>query len=448
MASITWYDDGWHDGRSAASKTGLEICMEGTQLPYNAVFTQVACYQAISSSSYSTSKQIQLYFLKRADGSTVIFNGSPAATSQMGSSSGSPSSANNFHSHCTAVYTMYNSSAQNAYNYLRGSSGANFFVQIYNNKSGSDSYWRAGKLEFIYYIRCGDPSNVVAVGGQRSLSATWTRGSNGTDDVANHYVCYNTSKTWNSSTAAYTSGTSAAWTINTPGTYYVGVRVTGSSSGDHSIVWSQGVQVTANSAPSLVSAIKYPAASNTYTYNVKPRFRATLGTDPDGDNLYLGWSLYDSTTQTWPVSTTWLSSAYAGGTTISWQCSTSLTRGHTYILYCYQKDPSGLTASGTAPSRTFIVGTPASAVSSGNLIDDATMDNLQTQVNRLRAYYGLSAYSFSTINAGTSALATHISQLKTAFEATPYKTTVAAVSAGTQIVPSNVNNIRTGLLNG
>lgn len=448
MANITWYDDGWHDGSSAAREGGLEIYMGGsTALPSNAVFTQVACYQAISSSSYSTSRQNQLYFLKRGDG-TVIFSGSPIATSSMGSSSGSPSSANNFHSHCTVVYTMYNSSAQSAYNYLRGSSGAYFWVQIYNNKSGSSSYWRAGKLVFTYYIRCGDPKNVVATGGQRSLSATWTRGANGTDDTANHYVCYNTSKTWNANTASATSGSSASWVINTPGTYYVGVKVIGSSSGEHSVVWSNAASVTTNSAPTIVSSINYPATAGTYTYNTKPYFRATMGSDPDGDTLQLAYAIYDNTSASWPVATTWISGWRAGGSVVDWQCGTTLTRGHSYTLYCYQKDTSGTMAASGSRSKQFNIGTPVGAVSSGNIIDDATIDSLQTQVNRLRAYYGLSAYGFTTINAGTVLDDAHIDQLETAFEATPHKTNVASVNAGASCVPANVNNIRTGLLNG
>lgn len=447
MASITWYDDGTGDGRGASS--GLDIWMGGTKLPSAAVFTRVDCYQAVSSQKYSSTKQIQLYYLKRSDG-TVIFSGSPAATSPMGSESGSPSSANAFHSNCTAVYTMTGSSAQSGYNYLRGYTGAGFIVKINNNTTGNNSasFWRAGKLVFTYYIRCGDPTNVKATGGQRQLSATWTRGANGTDDTANHYVCYNTSKTWNSNTASFTSGSSASWSITTPGTYYVGVKVIGSSSGEHSVVWSTGVQVTSNTAPSIVSSINYPASSGAYTYNTKPYFKATMGSDPDGDSLQLAYAIYDNTSATWPVATTWISGWRAGGTPVEWQCGTTLTRGHTYTLYCYQQDTSGAMAATGSASQSFNVGTPISAVASGNIIDDATIDNLQTQINRLRAYYNLGAYSFTTVNAGTILDDAHIDQLEAAFEATPHKTDVASVNAGASCVPANINNIRTGLLNG
>ena len=267
MASITWYDNGTGDGSGASS--GLDIYMYGSTIPSNAVFTQVTCAQAISSSTYSSSKQNCLYYLLRSDGS-AIFSGSPIATSSMGSESGSPTSANNFHSHCTVYYTMYNSSAQSGYNYLRGYSGAWFTVKINNNNGSSKSYWRAGKLTFTYYIRCGDPSNVVATGGQRQLSATWTRGANGTDDTANHWVCYNTSKTWNTNTQTSTSGSSASWTINTAGTYYVGVKVIGSASGEHSVVWSNAAQVTTFSPTlvtkgQLIKATDYNQIRNVYS---------------------------------------------------------------------------------------------------------------------------------------------------------------------------------------
>lgn len=238
MASITWIDNDYHDGSNASG--GLEIYMGGTTLPSNATLTSVSCSQAISSSTYSTSSKNQLYYLKRSDNSTTIFSGSPIATSSMGSESGSPTSARAFHSHCTVTYT---GSTAN-YNYLRGTNGACFYVKMQNNKSGSTSYWRAGKLVFNYYIRCGDASNVVASGGLKSLSATWTRGANGTDDTPTYEVCYSTSKSWNTNTASTNSGTSASWTITTAGTYYVGVRVTGASSGVHDPVWSGGVYVS------------------------------------------------------------------------------------------------------------------------------------------------------------------------------------------------------------
>lgn len=203
-----------------------------------------------------------------------------------------------------------------------------------------------------------------------------------------------------------------------------------------------------NSAPGWVKSIDHPAANYAYTYNQKPYFKATMGTDPDGDNLQLGWAIYDNTAGSWPVATQWISTWYANGATVTWQCSTSLTRDHLYTLYCYQRDTSNAIAESGSTSKSFYVGTPIGAISAGSLMDDTIIDNLQAQINNLRTYYGLGNYSFTTCNAGTRALDDHVDQLEVAFEATPHKTDVASVDAGTKIVPAHINNIRNGLLNG
>lgn len=161
--------------------------------------------------------------------------------------------------------------------------------KFYCKSSYSNAYC---EITYAYYYRCGDPSNVVAQGGLRSLSATWSLGASNTGDTISHQVCYNTSQTWNDSTTSNTSSTSASWTITTPGTYYVGVRAIGSDSGTHSPVWSNAAEVTINSAPNMPT-LNWPAVSGAWTSSYYPYFKAT-GTDPDGNNIYYHFSMLNA----------------------------------------------------------------------------------------------------------------------------------------------------------
>ena len=243
------------------------------------------------------------------------------------------------------------------------------------------------------------------------------------------------------------------------GAYFISATTSsGSSSSLSDCLWGTNVSgysitltYTENTAPTGVSAINYPAANSTYTYNTKPWFKATLGTDPDaGDQLQLGWAIYDNTNSTWPVSTVWDSTYRNGGAVVEWQCTTALTRGHTYTLCCYQRDKAGVETSDQSakPQRSFIVGTPFGAVSSGSLIDDGVADSAQSQINNLRAYYGMSTTSFTTINAGTTLDDAHIDQMETALEATPHVGDITTVNSPNKCIPADMNNLRNALLNG
>lgn len=191
------------------------------------------------------------------------------------------------------------------------------------------------------------------------------------------------------------------------------------------------VKNTAPSAPTIV----YPAAANKTTYNTKPWFRFKSGSDAESTSLTTYWRV---------DSGTWQSYSGAEATNTDKQWTTALSTG-SHTVYAYSSDGS-LTSS--TVSRAFTIASPISTVSAGSKIDDATIDSLQTQINNLRAYYGLAATTFTTVNAGTKALDDHIDELETAFEATPHKTNVASVNAGDKIATTNVNNLRTGLLNG
>lgn len=257
-------------------------------------------------------------------------------------------------------------------------------------------------------------SNItISATGNQSYTFSFTPTTYGSDPAnwRNNYIylgSYQTASTFSSTNASLWGTNTSSFTITL--TY---------------------TENTAPSAPTIV----YPAAAGKTTYNTKPWFRFKSGSDAESTNITTYWRVDNGTWQ-----------SYSGNeaTNTDKQWTTTLSTG-SHTVYAYSSDGS-LTSS--TVSRTFTVATPISAITVGTLMDDAVIDSLQTQINNLRAYYGLTATTFTTINAGTKAIDDHIDELETAFEATPHKTDVVSVNAGAKTVIANINNLRTGLLNG
>lgn len=196
------------------------------------------------------------------------------------------------------------------------------------------------------------------------------------------------------------------------------------------------VYYSKNSAPGAPTII-YPASANAITYNQKPWFRFKTGTDAESSSITTYWRVDSGSWQSY-------SSTINSNNDKQWTASTLAIGSHTVEAYC----SDGSLTSGTV-SRSFKINSPAAAITKGSLVDDAQMTTMRTQINNLRAYYNLGAGSYSTLIAGTTVyLDDHIDELEKAFEETPHKTDVATVNAGEDIVIANLNNIRTGLLNG
>lgn len=302
----------------------------------------------------------------------------------------------------------------------------------------------AGKYTQLYYLRdqttpyyyfCGGSSQEYGNGGSYIARQA-------TSDFSNHYYYdgddgieyYLDNYLW------YFAGRSSA-SLN--------IRVNNSGSGT-SYIYGVDLYITYtdNNPPGLVSSINYPSYNGATTYNIQPYFQATMGTDPDGDSLLLGWAVRDNTDGTWPVATTYHSSYVAGGTTITWRCYTTLTRGHSYTLYCYQWDSNGAAAASGSTSRTFTVGTPVSAVSKGSKFDDATIDTAQANLLNIRKYYygSNSTYSFTTCNAGTKGLDDHMDELDACIWSTPYGGAIADIDPGMKITADHFNTIRNEIM--
>ena len=214
------------------------IGFSGDLVPSNATVTLATfdiCFSVNDPASYTN----YIYWLKANDGTSFI-------SSTVTKDNQTVWNNHDYYNGKNGIQTTFTSNLS----WFLGKSSGTLICKA-GNKGKGTSYYRGVRLALDYYVRCSDPKNVIATGGLKTLSATWTLGVSGIDDTASHKVCYNTSQTWNSATAISTSSTSASWTINTAGTYYVGIQVTGSSSGAHNIVWSNAAQVTTFS-PTLV----------------------------------------------------------------------------------------------------------------------------------------------------------------------------------------------------
>ena len=192
-----------------------------------------------------------------------------------------------------------------------------------------------------------------------------------------------------------------------------------------------------SNTPPTTPKISLPSANGKTTYNSKPYFKITMGTDAQESSTTLYYKVDSADYKT---------KASCANDTAYWiQWPTSLSTGsHTLTIYAND----GKSSSGTA-TRTFTVGTVTSAVTAGNIIDDDTIDKLQSNINTQRAYYDFANASFTTCDLGTIALDDHIDQLETAIEALPQTaaSAITSVDAGTLATAATINSIRTALLN-
>lgn len=159
----------------------------------------------------------------------------------------------------------------------------------------------------------------------------------------------------------------------------------------------------ANNAPTTPT-FNYPVASKT-TYNTKPRF-SMKGTDADGNSLTYQYSMNNST---W----TNLATSVSSGTSKSGQVSTAQSTGSKTL---YLRTYDGASYSSVA-SRAFTIGSTSLGASINNIIDDTIIDNAQSYITNLASYYGNSAPSWITCNAGTKLNLAQITELNTRLKA-------------------------------
>lgn len=200
-----------------------------------------------------------------------------------------------------------------------------------------------------------------------------------------------------------------------------------------------GIEVDIEYTPPAVTpgnpTFTYPAAASRTTYNTKPWFRFKSGT-----NATKFYYRVDSAS--------WQSFSCSASTTYNKQWPTALSAGsHTLYIYNTSSTSTVNSAGTTGTSRAFTVATPQAAVSAGAVIDDATIDGLQTNIRNQQYYYGQTQTTFTTCNSGTIILDDHIDAMETAIEALPHPTSLTSVDAGSKITAATINNIRTALLN-
>lgn len=199
-----------------------------------------------------------------------------------------------------------------------------------------------------------------------------------------------------------------------------------------------GIEMDINYSPPAVPSgnptFTYPAAASRTTYNTKPWFRFTSGT-----NATKFYYRVDSAS--------WQNFTCEASTTYDKQWPTALSAGsHTLYIYNTSRTDTVNSAGTTGTSRAFTVAAPQAAVSAGNVIDDATIDGLQTNIRNQQYYYGQTQTTFTTCDAGTVILDDHIDAMETAIEALPHPTSLSSVNAGDSITSAVFNNIRSALL--
>lgn len=411
MAQINWTGNG--NGSIANIAAGRAITLSGGTVPSNATITSVTCRYGYSQSQWGSNYAWVAKWMAN-DSLSLFFYGAQDNTNRFtetmtGSGSGDVLNQEAPTGHgvtatLSSNLTEFKGKSSYAFKFRGGSTSPSSY---------GNALLRYTVLHINYYIACSDPSGITASGGQKQITLTsFTAATNGTSDsVSSYEICYASSKSWNSSTAVArtTSQTSTAYTwsnITTAGTYYVGVRVQGSSSGWHSPVWSSALTVTVNTAPAKPT-VQYPPAAGKTTYNTQPWFRMT-GTDTDGNTLTYQYKIDSGS---WTNAATSVTS----GTAKDWQCSTTLTAG-SHTLYVRTYDGA---AYSEELSRSFTVATPT-AVTETTITDENTVDLYQTYITNQRAWYNLAAYSYTTVDTPATLQRAVILELETAIEATPH----------------------------
>ena len=146
--------------------------------------------------------------------------------------------------------------------------------------------------------------------------------------------------------------------------------------------------------------ITYPVASKT-TYNTSPRIGVT-GSTASGSITNYRYSFDNST---------WTNTGKTG-TSATFQTSAQSTGSKTIYVQSY----NGTEWSSTV-SRSFTIGTTSLGAAQEALIDDAYIDNVQTYITNLAAYYGNTAPSWTACNATTKLNLAQITDLNTKLKA-------------------------------
>ena len=166
--------------------------------------------------------------------------------------------------------------------------------------------------------------------------------------------------------------------------------------------------VRKNSAPAA-PGVTAPVASKTI-YNAQPRILATVGSDADGHTQTLAASGYAASS----------TGAQAVGKKLVLRRSSAATAGAQSVSLS-STDAQNAASSATARSFTYAVPawTDPSLVAGETPIRAVHMTELRAAIDNVRAYYGMAAYSWTTITAGVTGLAgwtSHVQELRTAID--------------------------------
>ena len=160
----------------------------------------------------------------------------------------------------------------------------------------------------------------------------------------------------------------------------------------------------------------YPKSGKT-TYNTQPRIAVTA-TSSSSITRYR----YSFNNSTWTNLSTSIT-----GTSATFQTSPQSTGSKTIYVQAYNGEWSG------SAQQSFTIGTTSLGATEGALIDDVYIDNAQSYITNLAAYYGNTAPSWTTCNAGTKLNASQISELNTRLKALTPAQSFIVPTAGTLV---------------
>lgn len=299
------------------------------------------------------------------------------------------------------------------------SSGSSYYYKVLT--IGTVSGYNSGQSTAYATLSClctaaAAPTSVTLnaslLNAGTGATLSWSGAAAGTNNAITGYAIHRaTAAAGTYEQIGTASGTSFAVTASTTqgASFYYKVLTRGTVSGFDSGLSSAYASLKTNTAPAAPT-VSAPVSGKT-CYNSQPRILATVGTDADSHTQTLTLSGYS-------VSST---GSLAAGRKVVFRRSAALTAAGAQSVTLTAADTLG--ASGSA-TRSFSYAIPAytdaTLTAGATTIRAAHINELRTQVNEVRAYYSLAAYSWAaTVAADVTSLAgwkSHVLELRAAID--------------------------------
>jgi hypothetical protein len=423
----------YRDGAYYAATTGTSYSVPAHGTAGNSYTYTVYTLGTYANSGASTGRTVYTYGAPAAPTTVSVSDSNPdAGTNVTLSWSGAGAGSYN----ATAGYQIYRATyADGTYNYLgevstistsgsmqvtaHATMGLAYYYKVYtvgarSNSTISSAY---APVTSKVYTACSAPTTVslsaalANVG--TSITLSWSGAVAGTNNPVSGYAIYrSTSAGGTYSLLGTTASASYSVAANTTegSSYYYKIVALGTKAGFNSGMSSVYATLKTNSAPSAPT-ISAPVAGKTII-NSRPRILVTVGSDADGHAQTLSLTGYSASTV----------GALAPGKKVVLRRSAALTESSTQNISITSADTLGAASGVTSRSFSYtaVTWTDSALVVNTTPIKAVHMQELRTTVDQVRAYYGLSPYSWAeSLVAEVTSLAgwtSHVIELRTAME--------------------------------